>query len=114
MKIPFSQFRQFSPEELFSAQTIGDATEIVLPISQILSRLKPEQLARRADQKRIVVPDDIEPIFGPKGTGKGNLRIATEKKAPPPSTAPVHASEPAPVPAPVAVAPAPVAAPSFQ
>src|SRR4029079_5542432 len=81
MKIPFSQFRQFSPEELFSAQTIGDATEIVLPISQILSRLKPEQLARRADQKRIVVPDDIEPIFGPKATGKGNLRIATEKKA---------------------------------
>ncbi len=104
MKIPFSQFRQFSPDGFANAQ-IGDTTEITLPISEILSRLKPEQLARRTDQKRIVVPDDIEPIFGPKGTKKGNLRIANEKKNPPPAPTPLHAPEQEPVAAPVAIAP---------
>jgi predicted regulator of Ras-like GTPase activity (Roadblock/LC7/MglB family) len=110
MKIPFSQFRQFSAEGLFGAQTVGDGTEITIPLCQLLPRLKPEQFARRTGQKRIVVPDDIGPIFGPKGTEKGNLRIASEKKTPAPAaaTAPDHAPAPAVIPAPSVVLPAPV------
>ena len=50
MKIPFSQFRQFSPEGLFSSQTMGDGTEITIPLCQLLPRLKPEQIARRTGQ----------------------------------------------------------------
>lgn len=109
MKIPFSQFRQFCAEGLFNSQTIGDATEIVIPLGQVLPRLKPEQLARRAGQKRLVVPDDIEAIFGPKGTAKGNLRIASEKKTPAPAAAADPAPAPTAIPAPAAALPAPVA-----
>ncbi|HTG45691.1 MAG TPA: roadblock/LC7 domain-containing protein [Verrucomicrobiae bacterium] len=91
-KIPFAQVQQFSPAGLFSADGSKDAMEVEIPVSEILPHLRPEQLPRRPGQKKIEVPTDIEPIFGPNGGPAQGLRIAEEKpKAakPSPTASPV-------------------------
>lgn len=126
MKIPLAQFRQFSPVGVFPDNSASDALEVVIPIHEILERLKPGQLPRRAAQKKIDVPEDIESVFGPNAGKNGKLRIVHEKLkpvvkpaapaadealAPAPETAIVASPEPILEPMPVAEAPAPMPPP---
>jgi predicted regulator of Ras-like GTPase activity (Roadblock/LC7/MglB family) len=102
MKIPLAQFRQFSPAGIFPDHAANDALEVVIPIDFILERLKPGQLPRRSDQRKVEVPDDIESVFGPHAGKNGNLRIVHEKNKP---------AVAKPLTAPSAASPAPQAAP---
>lgn len=109
-KIPYAQLRQFATPGLFPANPSKDAQEVEIPISEIVPRLKPEHLSRRPGQKTIVIPDDIESIFGPDGGPIKGLRIADDKKpAAKPSPPPAAAAPSAPI---VPKIPVPVAAPT--
>ena len=77
MKLPMVQFRQYSPNGLFPANPEKDSVEVDIPISDVIPLLKPEHFARRPNQKKVEVPDDIGLIFGP---GKLNgVRVAETK-----------------------------------
>jgi predicted regulator of Ras-like GTPase activity (Roadblock/LC7/MglB family) len=78
VKLPLVQFRQYSPAGLFPANPDKDAVEVEIPISDVIPLLKPEHFARRPNQKKIEVPDDIGMIFGP-GVGLKGLRVAEQK-----------------------------------
>ncbi len=108
MNIPYAQLRQFAPPGLFPESPAHEAETVSIPISEILPRLKPEHLSKRAGQRKVVVPDDIEPIFGPDAGAKGNLRLAHGKSSNAGAPAP-HAPAATPTPVPAAPTPAPQA-----
>ncbi len=121
MKIPLAQFRQFAPEGMFNGTSDSEFPEINIPISDILSRLSFDQLPRRAEQKKLEVPEDIGPIFGPTATTKSQLRIAADKTKAQNSVRaqPVAVPAPLPVPAISPAAPTPIpeveeSAPRYQ
>lgn len=123
VKIPFTLFRQFAPADLFPASSPNNNLEVVVPLSDLLSVLKPDQLPRRT-QKKVEVPDDIGPVFGP-GAASAGLRVADAKSkvaAPAPEATPAPAAPlapaappppipPPPKPIPAAAAPAPTISP---
>ena len=114
VKIPFAEFRGYSPEGLFPASAEKDALEVDLPISEILPLLKPEHLSRRPNQRKVVVPEDIGPIFGPNG-GPAGVRIAETKptKAAKPAEPVTPVAPAASVPPPAPAAAVPIAAPVY-
>jgi predicted regulator of Ras-like GTPase activity (Roadblock/LC7/MglB family) len=67
VKISFGELKQASPVGTFVRSTSEDGTFIELPMQEIIPRLNSSYLARRAGQRRIEVPDDVFPVFGPKG-----------------------------------------------
>jgi predicted regulator of Ras-like GTPase activity (Roadblock/LC7/MglB family) len=67
VKISFGELKQASPIGTFIRSTSEDGTFIELPMQEIIPRLNSSYLARRAGQRRIEVPDDVFPVFGPKG-----------------------------------------------
>jgi predicted regulator of Ras-like GTPase activity (Roadblock/LC7/MglB family) len=89
VKIPYAQLRQFSPSGIFPTNPAKDSLEVEIPLSEVLPRLKPEVLARRSNQRKIEVPEEIGNIFGP-GSSAG-LRVAGEK-SPSPASAPAKTS----------------------
>lgn len=95
-KMPFAQLRQYSPAGLFPPNPEKDVLEVEIPISEVLPLIKPEHFARRPNQKKIEVPNDIGPIFGPDGGPALGLRISEQKPRKPVTAAPTpHASIPA-------------------
>lgn len=107
VKIPFPEFRRFAPGGMFSASAEKDQFEVEIPISDLLPLLNPDHLSRRPNQRRVEVPDDIEPIFGPDGGPAHGVRIAEAR----PRTSPATAAATPPV---AAVPSAPVAAPEAR
>ena len=105
VRMPFHQFRGFAPEGLFITNVGKENLEVDIPIGEILPLLRPEHLARRPDQIKIEVPDEIGAIFGPNGGPAGGLRIADGKPKARPAT-PAAAAPAAP--APVSFTPPPV------
>ena len=104
VRMPLAQFRNYSSDKLFPANPEKDTLEVEVPIAEVIPLLKPEHFSRRQNQRRIEVPDDIGPIFGPNGGPAYGLRIAEQKprgavptpppgalKAIPPSTLPAAA-----------------------
>ena len=79
IRLSLSDFRRFSPSGVFPSEIDGDETEVNLPLSVIIPCLKPGQLPRRSDQRRIEVPEDIAPLFGPDGRPVKGLKVAAEK-----------------------------------
>jgi len=67
IRISFGELKQASPIGTFIRSTSEDATIIELPMQEIIPRLNSSYLARRAGQRRIEVPEDVFPVFGPKG-----------------------------------------------
>jgi predicted regulator of Ras-like GTPase activity (Roadblock/LC7/MglB family) len=67
VKISFGELKQASPIGTFIRSTSEDGTSIELPMQEIIPRLNSSYLARRAGQRQIEVPDDVFPVFGPKG-----------------------------------------------
>jgi predicted regulator of Ras-like GTPase activity (Roadblock/LC7/MglB family) len=95
VRVSFGELRQASPAGVFADQSDQDQIAVELPLPEILAQLRPDQLPRRAAQKKVEVPDNVGGIFGEKGEPLNSLRM---------STAPAKA-------APVAVAPQPEVAP---
>jgi predicted regulator of Ras-like GTPase activity (Roadblock/LC7/MglB family) len=79
VKISFGELRQMSPEATFYSQTDRDQAVVELPLAEILARLAPNTLPRRA-QRRVDVPEEITSPFN--GTGEG-LHIYKPDPTPP-------------------------------
>ncbi len=93
VKIPYGTLRASSPGT-FSDDRTHDEEPVIIPLPEILSKVKPEFLKLRPNQKKIEVPDDVTGLFD-KGGG-----------APPkPAAAPAAPAAPAPA-APAPAAPA--------
>ena len=71
VKISFGELRQASPAGVFTELSDQDQTPVELPLAEILSQLKPEQLPRRAGQRKVEVP---ETVTGLASTGERVLR----------------------------------------
>jgi predicted regulator of Ras-like GTPase activity (Roadblock/LC7/MglB family) len=106
VRIPFAELRQSSPGGTFADDTSHDDSLIDLPLALIVAALGPGALARRPDQKRVEVPDEVKGVFVPKSGVPARAGLAAARPA-----APV-APRPAPsVGKPVAPAAAPVPPP---
>lgn len=79
VKLPLVQFRQYSPTGLFPANPDKDSVEVDIPISDVIPLLKPEHFARRPNQKKVEVPDEIGMIFGPGAGALNGIRVAEQK-----------------------------------
>lgn len=64
IRLSFREFKQIAPPHLFAATNEPTDDLIDLPLREIVSRLKPGQWPRRAEQKRVAVSKEINPIFG--------------------------------------------------
>src|SRR5437867_2448878 len=106
VKISFGELRQASPAGVFAEQNDQDQTPVELPLAEILSQLKPEQLPRRAGQRKVDVPETVSGLFGAKGEPLTSIRMGSAASRAPVAPAPV-AQEPV---APIAPEPAPAVA----
>src|SRR5947207_2099097 len=103
VKISFGELRQASPAGVFTELSDQDQTPVELPLAEILSQLKPEQLPRRAGQRKVDVPETVTGLFGAKGEPLTSIRMGGAAAKAPAAPAPV-------APAPIAPAPAPTVA----
>ncbi|MEW6161376.1 MAG: roadblock/LC7 domain-containing protein, partial [Verrucomicrobiota bacterium] len=91
VRISLGELKQAAPPSVFSDTADQNQTLIDLPLSEILPRLKPAQLPRRTEQKRVNISDEIAPLFGP--LGKSPLSApgyrTPEPASPPASPAPI-------------------------
>jgi predicted regulator of Ras-like GTPase activity (Roadblock/LC7/MglB family) len=101
VKITFGELRTAVPNFFVNSGGQFDARPVTLPLNEILTRLNPSLLSRRAAQKQVEVADDIAGPFA--GRGQGITFSATPLK----DTAPAS-----PVP-PVPTQPAPSSSTSF-
>src|SRR5438093_6997017 len=105
VKISFGELRQASPAGVFAELSDQDQTSIELPLAEILSQLRPEQLPRRAGQRKVEVPETVSGLFGAKGEPLTSIRMGG-----PSARAPAAPVAPEPV-APIAPEPARAVAP---
>ena len=82
VKISFGELRQLAPEVFANYGGDHDARSVALPLNQILSKINPALLARRAAQKRVEVSDDVA---GPFEVAASGLKLSAEKMMPPPA-----------------------------
>lgn len=112
VRISFGELRQAAPAGVFSDISDQDHASVELPLPTVLAQLKPEQLPRRASQKKVDVPEEVTSLFGSKGEALTVVRMST---ASPP--APVVPGKPAVGPTPAIApraAPAPPSAPALR
>jgi predicted regulator of Ras-like GTPase activity (Roadblock/LC7/MglB family) len=77
VRIPFRELRELSPPGTFHRFPGEDQAMVELPLQELLPRLRKDLFGRRAVQRRVELPEDIAPIFGPKG----ELRLPSEGEA---------------------------------
>ena len=68
IKISFGELRSLAPG-IFTSGSDRDHTLVQLPLAEILTRINPSLLRRRAAQKRTEVPAEIVGPFGDRGQG---------------------------------------------
>jgi hypothetical protein len=95
VKIAFGDLRKAAPH-LFSPESDLDNLEVVLPLSEILSRLNPAFLLRRRSQKMVEVPEDVSSPFGSQGQFLAGPHVATPPVATPRETPPEPPPQAAP------------------
>jgi predicted regulator of Ras-like GTPase activity (Roadblock/LC7/MglB family) len=109
VKISFGELRQLAPGIFANSGGELDHKMIALPLGEILSRMNPTLLARRAKQK-VEVDSEISGPFGARG---GGVSFTTQPLKPSPApaapafTAPPRVNTPATVPSPIAFTPPP-------
>ena len=93
VRMSFGEIRRSAPQ-VFTPGIQHDDAPVVLPLNEILSRLDPSFLARRATQKKAAaLPEEISSPFAGRGAG---LTIATGSGKPAaPTRAPAAMPEPA-------------------
>lgn len=94
VKLAFGEVRMAAPAGSFFDNARHDQVLIELPLNEILLRVHPSLLARRPNQKQILLPADITNIFGPRGEG---ISVSSTPPISPKPFKPI-AHEPAPVP----------------
>jgi len=116
VRISFGELRQASPAGVFAELSDQDQTLVELPLAEILSQLKPDQLPRRAGQRKIEVPESVTGLFGSKGEPLTSLRMGGAAARPPAAAEPAAPIAPKSAPAatfkpsmPVPPSPAPAA-----
>jgi len=108
VKMSFGELRAALPG-LFNHSGENDARQIALPLNEIISRINPALLSRRA-AKKVEVADDIAGPFGARASGIGFTPAQVPVKAAP--MPPPKATEPVSAPtAPKPVTPTPAVAP---
>ena len=107
VKITFGELRQAAPT-LFNVNEEYDSLPVVLPLSDVLSRLNSSSLIRNPAQKHINLPEDIAGPFS--GNGDGISISAAQAKPAPASVPPMRKVTPA-ASTPVKASPPPVAPP---
>ena len=80
VKVPFGDLRRNAPAGVFTNSAGQDSRLIDLPLQEVLAQLPPDILARRADQVRIEVSEDLPDLFGSKGERLAPLRIVEKKE----------------------------------
>src|SRR5438034_9207103 len=75
VKISFGELRQASPAGVFAELSDQDQTPVELPLAEILSQLRPEQLPRRAGQRKVEVPEAVSGPFDAKGQQIGRAHV---------------------------------------
>jgi predicted regulator of Ras-like GTPase activity (Roadblock/LC7/MglB family) len=63
VRISFGDLRAMAPN-VFSHHSDLDQSEVAIPLNEILPQINPALLARRASQKQLKVPEDIQGPFG--------------------------------------------------
>lgn len=130
VKITYQELKDSFPAGIFPNKPSEDGRAIDLPLQEILAQIEQRNFKRRSNQQAAVVPEDVTPLFSPKGEVLGTqVRLgkkeekqsATEFRrknaaaaSAAPGGAPVTSPAPAPVSAPPAVVAAPVAAAAAQ
>ena len=113
VKISFGELRQLAPGVFANSGGEHDSKIISLPLSEILPRLNPALLARRAGPK-VEVAADINGPFAGRGDGVVFTTQPLKGAAPTPASSPAPVAAPAPIRArPAGVPPAPVAPIAF-
>src|SRR5205823_9258447 len=108
VKISFGELRQASPAGVFAELSDQDQTPVELPLAEILSQLRPDQLPRRAGQRKVEVPETVTGLFGAKGEPLTSIRMGGPSARAPVAQTPVS-------PEPVArIAPEPAKAVVFK
>lgn len=90
VRLPFGDIRK-AALHVFSPGVEFDRISVTLPLNEILSRLNPALLVRRAVARQIEIPDDIASPFTGRGEGL-SLSVGNAKPVPPaapPKAAPV-------------------------
>lgn len=101
VQVTFGELRQAAPAGVIAGSADQDKSLVDLPLHELLPQIPPDQLPRRASQKKVEVPDDVAPVFN---TGEmSSVRLAAKEK-PKPSPGP-----PVALPSPVPTAHAPAA-----
>src|SRR5204863_9643107 len=99
VKISFGELRQAAPAGVFAELSDQDQTSIELPLAEILSQLRPEQLPRRAGQRKVEVPETVTGLFGSKGEPLTSIRMGSASSRAPAAPEPVAPIAPEPAPA---------------
>jgi predicted regulator of Ras-like GTPase activity (Roadblock/LC7/MglB family) len=103
VKISYGELRQLAPGVFAETGTEQDAKSVILPLDQLLPRISPALLARRAAQKQLGIAEEIANPFSREGQ---NLNVSSETGNPaalapasPPKNSTSSASDTTPLPA---------------
>jgi predicted regulator of Ras-like GTPase activity (Roadblock/LC7/MglB family) len=91
VKITFGELRKAVPGVFVNSGGEHDNKPVMLPLNEILGRLNPALLSRRAAQKQVELTEEIT---GPFGAGGEGAKISVGTKSTPSSTLPSAAMPP--------------------
>jgi len=124
VKVPLGELRRHGPAGLFANNSSQESRLIDLPLADILAQLHPDTFARRPNQNRVQVSEELPDLFGAKGQRLAPVRVmdkretatafaARQSRAPARTVAPVESTSLQQPPKPAAsqrtVVPAPAA-----
>lgn len=101
VKVPFGQVRRIASVGVLAGGSSHDNRMVDVPLKEILSQLRGETLPRRADQRVINIPDEIQDIFGAKGEARAQMRVMAKDEVKPAARSEQAAPPPEPTPIPV-------------
>ncbi|MEY2410460.1 MAG: hypothetical protein QOF48_3130, partial [Verrucomicrobiota bacterium] len=81
VKISFAELRRHGPAGLFANNASQENRLIDLPLSDILGQLHPNSFARRADQAKIEVSEEVPDLFGVRGERIAPVRVMDKQEA---------------------------------
>jgi hypothetical protein len=112
VRISFGELRAAAPQLFVNSGGENDSRPVNLPLNEILTRLNPSLLTRRAMQKKVDVAEDIIGPFDGQGQGVTFTTAPLKPVTPPPPPRPLEADGPVswPTTPPNSFAPAPARA----
>src|SRR5262249_45287416 len=79
VKVSFGELRRGAPSGVFISTAAEDSRQGDLPLVEILAQLHPDTFARRPDQGRVAISDEVPDLFGAKGERLG-VRVMEKKE----------------------------------